>query len=493
MKKIINLMVMLGAVCGFTACDLEITPDTAIAGKDAAHLKYVSALRNGIYNNMTTVTAYSNLVNTEYYTDLFNETINSGNRGGFFSRWNLHADDQEILAIWTNYYTTILQVNYALEKAALAIEQEPENAEELKLYMGEMYFVRAYMIHQLALRFCEDYDPDRADAQLGVPCPVEYAPGAQLPRGTLAQTYARITEDIKSAEGLVTTQGSQNSKYITVDAITAFKAQVALQMHDYDNAIAYASSLYSKYPLVNTREGLENLWLQGTCTETIMQLEVTRNTYNLIGATTDYLSGSYQSASGTYLYNPGYVPEQWVCDLFTADDYRYGPYVGPATIRNITGEGRLMMKLAGLVGLRSTETLLNYYNMPVVFRVAEMYLIEAEALYCKNGSGATPLSTLRTARGLKATGATGETLFTEIQKECVREFIGEGHRLFDLKRWGIGMKRNAQTACISILAGGTTIYEMQKSADDPQFVWPIPQYELQNNPNFGEQNEGYRN
>lgn len=255
MKKIINLMVMLGAVCGFTACDLEITPDTAIAGKDAAHLKYVSALRNGIYNNMTTVTAYSNLVNTEYYTDLFNETINSGNRGGFFSRWNLHADDQEILAIWTNYYTTILQVNYALEKAALAIEQEPENAEELKLYMGEMYFVRAYMIHQLALRFCEDYDPDRADAQLGVPCPVEYAPGAQLPRGTLAQTYARITEDIKSAEGLVTTQGSQNSKYITVDAITAFKAQVALQMHDYDNAIAYASSLYSKYPLVNTREG----------------------------------------------------------------------------------------------------------------------------------------------------------------------------------------------------------------------------------------------
>lgn len=102
MKKIINLMVMLGAVCGFTACDLEITPDTAIAGKDAAHLKYVSALRNGIYNNMTTVTAYSNLVNTEYYTDLFNETINSGNRGGFFSRWNLHADDQDILKLWTN-------------------------------------------------------------------------------------------------------------------------------------------------------------------------------------------------------------------------------------------------------------------------------------------------------------------------------------------------------------------------------------------------------
>ena len=111
----------------------------------------------------------------------------------------------------------------------------------------------------------------------------------------------------------------------------------------------------------------------------------------------------------------------------------------------------------------------------------------------KISSGANRLTRRGTGRGWKATGDTGEALFTEIRNECVREVIGEGHRLFDIKRWGIGMKRNAQTACISILAGGTATYEMQKSADDPQFVWPIPQYELQNNPNFGEQNEGYRN
>lgn len=492
MKKIINFIVMLGAVCGFTACDLEITPDTAIAGKDAAHLKYISALRNGIYNNLTTVTSYSYQSYAEYYSDLFNETINSGNRGGYFSRWILYANDGDIQTLWTNYYSVILQVNYALEKGALALVQEPHNASELNLYMGEMYFVRAYILHQLALRFCQDYDPANAESQLGIPCPTEYAPGAQLPRGTLAQTYACIIEDIKSAEELVTTQGSQNAKYITVDAITAFKAQVALQMHDYDNAITYASSLYTKYPLVNSKAGLENMWLKGTSTETIMQLEVTRSSYNLIGNTQDYLIGSYQSASGTYLFNPGYVPEQWVCDLYSENDHRFGPYLASAQIRNITTEGKLMMKLIGLESLRSAPTSINYYNMPILFRVAEMYLIEAEAQYRKSGTGSGPLNTLRTARGLQATNATGEALFTEIQNECTREFIGEGHRLTEIKRWGIPMKRNGQTVCIPILAGGTATYEMERPANDPKFAWPIPQYELQNNPNFGQQNEGYR-
>ncbi len=490
MKKIIKFMVMLGAVCGFTACDLEITPDTAIAGKDAAHLKYVSALRNGLYNNMLTLCSYGNIANVDYYGDLFNETTYSGNRGGYFSRWELYDTNEDINKIWTSYYTTILQINYVLEKGALAIEQEPHNADELKLYMGEFYFFRAYLTHQLALRFCQDYDPALADTQPGVPCPTVYASGSQLPRGTLAQTYARITEDIKTAEELVTTQGSQNAIYLTVDAITAFKAQIALQMHDYDNAISYATSLFTKYPLIDSRAGMENMWLTDTSTETIFQFDLTQTTLSVAGTTTDFSNGSWQSATGEYRYNPGFVPEQWVCDLYSENDYRFGPCVAPADIRNITG-GMLMVKLIGNRNLRISANVLNYYNKPKPFRVAEMYLIAAEAQYCKGGDAAGPLNTLRAARGLQATGATGEALFKEIQNECAREFIGEGRRLFDLKRWNVAMKRDGQTACIGILSGGTLVYNMEKPAGDPLFVWPIPQSELQHNPNFGNQNEGY--
>ena len=32
---------------------------------------------------------------------------------------------------------------------------------------------------------------------------------------------------------------------------------------------------------------------------------------------------------------------------------------------------------------------------------------------------------------------------------------------------------------------------MNPNVNDPKFVWPIPQDEIENNPNFGSQNPGY--
>lgn len=492
MKKIINLIVMLGAVCGFTACDLEITPDTSIAGKDAAHLKYVSGLRNGIYNSMTGMTSYVYMRYPEFYTDLFNETRNSGNRGAFFSNWSIYSTDQDVNTLWSSYYTVIATINYTLEKCDLAIALEPDNEKELNLYKGELYFFRGYLLHQLALRFCEDYEPAEAESQLGVPCPTEYLPGAQLPRGTLAQTYARILEDVKAAEELVDVQGAQNAVYVTVDAITAFKAQVALQMHEYADAISYATSLYAKYPLAQNKSAIEDMWLKDSSTETIMQFDLTKNTVSVVGSLCyDYTYGSWSATNGYFTFSPAYVPEQWVCDLYSQNDYRYGTYVTPSHTVSITELGILMTKFLGNENLRTAPTTLGYANMPKPFRIAEMYMIEAEAQYRQGGDAAGPLNTLRASRGLGAVTTTGDALFADIKNECVREFIGEGRRLFDLKRWHDGFKRDGQTLFLSLLAGGTSTYQMRVEANNPKFVWPIPQYEMQNNPNIGEQNPGY--
>lgn len=494
MKKIINLIVMLGAAVGFTACSLDLEPPTAIAGDKAAQAKYIIGLRNGIYSNITTLTGYgfTGIMYADYYTDLFNETTNSGNRGGFYSRWELYSNDQDNQTIWASYYTQILQINYAIGKAQEVIAKDASAAEEMNFYIGEFSFFRAYLMHQLALRFCQDYDKDNAANQLGLPYPKTYEPGAQLNRGTLAQTYADILADIATAEQYVTTQGAQNAKYLTVDAITAFKAQVALQMHEYGDAITYASSLYTKYPLAQTKDDVDNMWKHDTSTETIFQCDVTKTTVGVLTQTTDYTNGSWQTNDEYFSYSPGYVPEQWVCNLYADEDFRYGTYVGPASIRNIAN-GWLMVKLLGNEDLRTSATVLNYYNMPKVFRVAEMYLIEAEAQYRNSGDALTPLNALREARGLAElpAGTTGENLFTEIKNECAREFIGEGRRLFDLKRWGDGFTRDGQTACTAILQGGTSTYQMTREASDLKFVWPIPQYEMQNNPNFGSQNDGY--
>lgn len=498
-KVIIYLIAALGMSFSLSSCDLDITPDTDIAGPDAGKLTYVEGLRNGVYNKFTIISSYVYMRYPEYYTDTFNETKQSGNRGGYFSRWMLNSSDQDVNEMWSKYYEAVSLINFTLMKADEAIAKDPENKEKITHYKGELYFLRAYIFDQLALRFCEDYEPAQAATQMGVPTPVKYDPNTGLGRGTLEQTYKQIAEDIKAAEGIITTEGSANAAFVTVDAITALKAQVALQMHDYGNAITYAKSLYAAYPLIKTKADMEKMWMQDSSTETIFQPSLTKSTLALIDNTTyDYSSGSWDAAKGYYVYSPAYVPEGWVCDLYATNDFRYETCIGPSHIKEIDETkteklGWLMVKLTGNRDLFTTPTSLTYKNMTKIFRVAEMYLIEAEAQYRSNGDALTPLNALRESRGLARVSSTGDALFQDIQDECVREFIGEGRRLFDLKRWHKGITRTPQAVCenADILSGGSSVFTMTVQASNPQWVWPIPQEELHNNPHFGDQNQGY--
>ena len=82
-------------------------------------------------------------------------------------------------------------------------------------------------------------------------------------------------------------------------------------------------------------------------------------------------------------------------------------------------------------------------------------------------------------------------LMQEIQDERVRELFAEGNRLFDMKRWKIGMKRSSSDAQRDdyLPALGTDI---EKEATDNRWVWPIPKDEMDSNPQLkGQQNPGY--
>ena len=61
----------------------------------------------------------------------------------------------------------------------------------------------------------------------------------------------------------------------------------------------------------------------------------------------------------------------------------------------------------------------------------------------------------------------------QIADERMRELYMEGFRLHDLKRWHMGFERKAQR--FAQQEGSTLKIE----ADDPRFVWPIPQHEIE--------------
>ena len=138
----------------------------------------------------------------------------------------------------------------------------------------------------------------------------------------------------------------------------------------------------------------------------------------------------------------------------------------------------LLMKYFGNQDFMKQYNIL-HVTMPKVFRLSEQYLIRAEAYvqkdqpdYAKAGSD---ISAIRTARYSSYGGSTAmnkENAMDIIEAERVKELYMEGFRLQDLKRWHKGFKRKPQDQS---LTNGSSL-KVEK--DDPLFVWPIPQHEL---------------
>jgi hypothetical protein len=195
---------------------------------------------------------------------------------------------------------------------------------------------------------------------------------------------------------------------------------------------------------------------------------------------------SYGGALGRVFFNydylsmkPDYVPAEWVLSLYDANDLRYGNYFYSYT----TGYSHaltwpLLVKYFGNQNFFNSQIL--HTLMPKPLRLAEQYLIRAEAYV----EGETPnyalaaadISTLRAARYQSYGGGVSlnsNNAMTIIEEERIKELYMEGFRLMDLKRWHKGFERTPQSES---LENGSSL---KIEADDPLFVWPIPQHELE--------------
>jgi starch-binding outer membrane protein, SusD/RagB family len=122
-------------------------------------------------------------------------------------------------------------------------------------------------------------------------------------------------------------------------------------------------------------------------------------------------------------------------------------------------------------------------NNIIVFRLAEMFLIRAEARANQNNvsglnSAQSDINELRKRAGAPLVPIISQTqMLLTIEEERRMELAFEGHRWYDLVRTG------------RVTAVMTAFSPNWKSTYE---LWPIPQTELQNNPSLaGQQNPGY--
>nr|WP_314288642.1 RagB/SusD family nutrient uptake outer membrane protein [uncultured Capnocytophaga sp.] len=444
--------------------------------------------RNGFYKSLRDAAYYYATTFPELQSDLLNAGEDFGNRGGSFQTWTIQAGDSDISNIWQRAFIGLRNVNLCITKFPTIATTSNEERQKLNQYLGEAYAFRAYYFFQLVQYFSPQYNSSNKNtANLGVPLLLVYDVEAKPSRATLEETYTQILSDIAQAETLLSSRaGSVGANTFTIDAVKALKARVLLTKGEYAEAYSLASALVSggKYPLATTKATLEGMFRKDEKNESILQLFVAADESS---PNSDYYL-SYSEKSKTY--SPDYIPSQWVVDLYESTDIRKDSYLLSTTIKFPSGTYSATLVNKYPRGLYATTS---SAHAPKVFRIAEQYLIAAEAAY-KNGDETNAkqyLNLLRTARGVANITSTGASLFEDIKKERIRELSFEGFRLADLKRWGDAVvRRSPQSLSYIMKTPPSQFQELNVAAGDYRLTWPIPSYDILLNTNL-KQNQGY--
>ena len=475
---------VIAVAFGLNSC-LEKLPGDYILEEEAMQtLSDAEQTLTGIYTAYMSSALYSGYLTLcpDIQADLVYAVQGNSNQYGTHWLWDIRSTNSEIEAVYAGLYRVIGRCNFYLDQVDKLRSSLTDDAEiqYLDYYTGEVYCARALAYSELIKCFCKAYDPATAENELGVVLADTYFGEKPAKRATLKDSYEFVIADLKKAQELL---GEENdgydAPYFTQAAAHAIHARVALYMQDWDAAVEHSTKLIESdnFALASARSYatssqtyLQYMWTNDASFEDIWRIGYTATSFGgaqgsvFLNFTTDY-----------YYYYPDYVPAQWVLDLYGSGDARYNAYFAQLQ----TGYAHqltwpLLVKYYGNESLMAN--MIYHVNMPKPLRLAEQYLIRAEA-YCQKGNFAkasSDLSALGQARyvnGGSISVNAGNWLQT-ISDERVRELYMEGFRLHDLKRWGQGFQRTPQSQTQS---EGSS---MKIDAGNPLFVWPIPNHEI---------------
>ena len=271
------------------------------------------------------------------------------------------------------------------------------------------------------------------------------------------------------------------------------QARVNLQKHNYSEAYNKATSLINggNYKLASSAAELKSMFTYDKGNEVIFVF------YSSLTEQPVAFGGQFvtDQNSNNDWYKPQYIPTQNCVDMYDDADYRKEAYFLVASDETCEIKGTmlatpvyLMNKFPGNPNLQTTAGVKNYRNAFKVFRIAEMYLIAAEAGANGAGDAAKYLNAVRTNRGLEALS---NVTMADVKAERAREMMFEAQRINDLKRWndGFGARlpqtgKNAKGESFNMIENGSGYEQLVINGGDYRFVWPIPANEIYANQNL---------
>ncbi len=545
MKRKINILLLTLSIFIGMGCSksfLDTTPTDAISAEDAlSSPENMMSVLNGLHRMMYAQSPlddydYSSRSGQSHFIPMFDamggNIIHSSPGNGWMRgdlQWQTHINPglTTVRMFWYERYHFIASCNSIINK----VESDQLSKDELmNNILGQAHAYRAWAYHQLVTTYAKGYlissDPS---SEPGVPLLfATEAPYTSEPRSSVEDIYTQIEKDIDLAiEYLKDASSPSNKSHISLNAAYGIKARIALSKGDWAAAATSAAQARNGYPLLD-----ETGWKSGF------------NTYDLseviwgghvIDAETNYFQSYFYYICFTFdgtqnRSNPKIISKE-LYNMIPETDYRRDAWLPMAPNTNPSasnGEGGInnngtpnddsddfpndpnydnvdtfwavWENIVDTYGATSAHNTHPYMSVKflqkkpgttdpddvIYMRSSEMYLIEAEAKAMLNdiGGAQDALEVLGEARDVafdKTVFDSQEKLMDEIKFQRRVELWGEGFSFHDQIRWDEGLDQTNSGAAEVLYQDG---FKQAKPSENNEWVWKIPQAEIDANPNL---------
>ena len=413
---------------------------------------------------------------------LFNTTANGWYLNTY--KWADHRNERSTMVLyWTNLYRLISNVNQIITNV-----DEISGYEEEKSYIkGQALAYRAWAHFMLVQLYADRFVPGGANSQPGVPYMDEISFTGKE-RLSVSETYTKINTDISEAISLLDGFTRANKSHINKQVALGIQAQIALVQGDWDLAATSANAARQGFNFMSAdqhHEGYNSVTNPEFMWASYVQEDQTQYFYSFFA----YMSHNFNASA--IRQSPKSILKD-LYDQISSTDVRKGlwypnavadqqPFVQPNGVRF----NYMSSKFKAVSSSDSRG------DFPWL-RVAEMYLIEAEALARQTGKEEEAKDVLyllaknRDPQYVRSTNS-GQALIDEILIQRRIELWGEGRNFTDLKRLGLPLVRpEAPSGSMGGHVASIAI-KLTEPAGTNNWTWMIPRAEIDTNPEL-EQN-----
>lgn len=345
---------------------------------------------------------------------------------------------------WTNWYRVVDASNLVIENVGKMPDAAFTSVQAKNAYLGEAYFLRALSYFYMTRVW--------GDLPLQLTATTSADQAQKIGRTEAATIIKQVLSDAQKASALMTWESASvyQKRRASKGAALALLAHASAWNNEYAKAVLYADSLISRNDLfsLQPKGSVLNVFSQSAAPENIFAVTA-RNSENEAASYTDYvftanvafLTVSSEQKPGMP-YNPAYyyLPVNTVNTLYEAGDLRKEEFFYTSNRGGTLAQKLSLKKYANIAykNAASTANPLAESNL-VIFRLADIILLKAEALNALGNDGAAidAANLIRERAGVAGFDPGvdfGPALKRKIVQERERELVGEGQTYFDVVR-----------------------------------------------------------